>query len=645
MSKYEAGDIQVLEGLEPVRRRPGMYIGSTDQKGLHHLVTELVDNSVDESLAGFAKNVWVIIEKDDKVSVLDDGRGIPVEQHPKVKKSALEVAMTYLHAGGKFGAGRGYKVSGGLHGVGASAVNALSEWLSVEVKRGGNIYFQEYSKGKAKVAVSDIKETTAKNLVSDIWKKIKTGTLTTFMADRSIFSTTSIDLKSFEKQIRERAYLVSSLFFHIYDLRTDTEKHFYFEGGVTSLVEHLNKNKNPVHRPIHIKKDNEGVGVEVAIQYNDSFSETVESFANVINTIEGGAHLTGFRMALTRAINDYARKIGAIKSTEESLIGDDMREGLTAIVAIKMNSEKLEFEGQTKTKLGNAEVQPLVNAIVREGIGTFFEENPSEARRIIEKVVLSARARMAAKAAKDAVIRKGALEGMTLPGKLADCQEKDPALSELYLVEGDSAGGSAKQGRDRKFQAILPLGGKILNTERARLDRIIQFEEIKDLIIALGAGISDTFNIEKTRYHRIIIMTDADVDGEHIRTLLLTFFFRYMPQIIEKGYLYVAQPPLFKITLGREEHYAYSEEEREQIVKKNKTGGKAPNVQRYKGLGEMNPEQLWETTMNPVNRILKRVDVENAATADETFNMLMGNEVPPRKKFIQTHAKYATLDV
>jgi DNA gyrase subunit B len=645
MSKYEAGDIQVLEGLEPVRRRPGMYIGSTDQKGLHHLVTELVDNSVDESLAGFAKNVWVVIEKDDKVSVLDDGRGIPVEQHPKVKKSALEVAMTYLHAGGKFGTGRGYKVSGGLHGVGASAVNALSEWLSVEVKRGGKIYFQEYNKGKAKTAVADIRETKAKNLASEIWKKIKAGTLTTFMADRSIFSTTSLDLKTFEKQIRERAYLVSSLFFHIYDLRTDTEKHFYFEGGITSLVEHLNKNKSKVHRPIHIKKDNEGVGVEAAIQYNDSFSETVESFANVINTIEGGTHLTGFRMALTRAINDYARKIGAIKSAEENLIGDDMREGLTAIITIKMNSEKLEFEGQTKTKLGNAEVQPLVNAIVREGIETFFEENPSDARRIIEKVVLSARARMAAKAAKDAVIRKGALEGMTLPGKLADCQERDPALSELYIVEGDSAGGSAKQGRDRKFQAILPLGGKILNTERARLDRIIQFEEIKDLIIALGAGISDTFNIEKARYHRIIIMTDADVDGEHIRTLLLTFFFRYMPQIIEKGYLYVAQPPLFKITMGREEHYAYSEEEREQIIKKNKVGGRAPSVQRYKGLGEMNPEQLWETTMNPTNRILKRVSVEDAAAADETFNMLMGDEVPPRKKFIQTHAKYATLDV
>ena len=644
MTKYEAEDIQVLEGLEPVRRRPGMYIGSTDQKGLHHLVTELIDNSVDEALAGFAKNVWVIIHSDDKVSVLDDGRGIPVEQHPKVKKSALEVAMTYLHAGGKFGGG-GYKVSGGLHGVGASAVNALSEWLCVEVKRGGKIYFQEYTKGKPKSIVIEIKETNAKNFAKALWSKVTTGTLTTFLADKSVFSTISLDSKTLEKQIRERAYLVASLFFHLYDERAESEKHFFFEGGITSLVEHLNRNKIPLHKAIYIKKDTETVGVETAIQYNDSFSETVESFANVINTVEGGTHLTGFRIALTRAINDYARKIGALKGTEENLIGDDMREGLTAVVAIKMNSEKLEFEGQTKGKLGNAEVQPLVNTVVKEGLDTFFEENPADGRRIIEKIVLSSRARLAAKAAKDAVIRKGALEGMTLPGKLADCQERNPALSELYIVEGDSAGGSAKQGRDRKFQAILPLGGKILNTERARLDKIIQFEEIKDLVIALGAGIADTFNIDKTRYHRIIIMTDADVDGEHIRTLLLTFFFRYIPQIIEKGYLYVAQPPLYKLTAGKEEHYAYSDEEKEDIVKKIKSNSKTISIQRYKGLGEMNPEQLWETTMNPEHRILKRVNVEDATAADETFNMLMGDEVPPRKKFIQTHAKYATLDV
>ncbi|MEX0616798.1 MAG: DNA topoisomerase subunit B [Candidatus Woykebacteria bacterium] len=645
MSKYEAGDIQVLEGLEPVRRRPGMFIGSTDQKGLHHLVIELIDNSVDESLAGFSKNVWLIINPDNKVSVIDDGRGIPVEQHPKVKKSALEVAMTYLHAGGKFGEGRGYKVSGGLHGVGASAVNALSERLSVEVKRGEKIYFQEYAKGKPKAPVAEIKESNAEDLALKIWSRVKTGTLTTFFADKSIFSEISPDLKSLEKQIRERAYLVAGLFFHVYDLRGDIEKHYYFEGGITSLVEHINRNKTPVHPPIYIKKDVKGIGVEVAIQYNDSFTEAVESFANVINTAEGGTHLTGFRIALTRAINDYARKVGAIKDSEENLIGDDMREGLAAVVAIKMDSSKIEFEGQTKGKLGNAEIQPIVNTVVKEGLDTFFEENPSEARKIIEKVVLSARARLAAKAAKDAVIRKGALEGMTLPGKLADCQEKDPAESELYIVEGDSAGGSAKQGRDRKFQAILPLGGKILNTERARLDRIIQFEEIKDLIIALGAGIADTFNIEKTRYHRVILMTDADVDGEHIRTLLLTFFFRYMPLIIEKGYLYIAQPPLYKITAGKEEHYVYSDDEKDEIIKGVRATSKTVNIQRYKGLGEMNPEQLWNTTMNPEHRILKKVNVEDAAVADETFNMLMGDEVPPRKKFIQTHAKYATLDV
>ena len=562
-------------------------------------------------------------------------------------------------------------VSGGLHVVGASAVNALSEWLMVEVKRGNKIYFQEYIRGKAKAEVVDIKESKAQDLAGDIWKNVKTGTLTTFMADNKIFSTTSLDFKTFEKQIRERAYLVHGLFFHLYDFRGSDEKHFldpqgrrnvvekhfldtawrrnvverhfYFEGGLTSLVTHLNKNKHPVHQPIYIQKDSSGLGVEVAIQYNDSYSETVESFANVINTTEGGTHLTGFRIALTRGINDYARKIGALKSGEDNLTGDDMREGLTAIVAIKMNSENIEFEGQTKSKLGNAEVQPVVNTVVKEGLDIFFEENPSDARRIIEKVVLSAQARMAAKAARDAVIRKGALEGMTLPGKLADCQEKDPAASELYIVEGDSAGGSAKQGRDRKFQAILPLGGKILNTERARLDKVIQFEEIKDLIIAIGAGISDTFNIEKARYHRVIIMTDADVDGEHIRTLLLTFFFRYMPQIIEKGYLYVAQPPLYKITSGKEEHYVYSDDERDETTKK--IAAKSISIQRYKGLGEMNPEQLWETTMNPANRVLKRVEVDDAAAADEVFNMLMGDEVPPRKKFIQTHAKYATLDV
>ncbi|OGY27629.1 MAG: DNA gyrase subunit B [Candidatus Woykebacteria bacterium RIFCSPHIGHO2_01_FULL_39_12] len=659
MSKYQAKDIQVLEGLEPVRRRPGMYIGSTDINGLHHLITEIIDNSVDEALAGYANNVWIFIHNDGFITVIDNGRGIPIERHPTVKKSALEVAMTYLHAGGKFGDGS-YKVSGGLHGVGASAVNALSEKMRVEVKRGG-LYSQDYKIGKPTTDVVQPPKSDLAEKPREIWDKLNSGTATYFLPDKKIFSTISPDYKQLEKQIRERSYLVAGLFFHVYDERSQIEKHFYFDGGIKSLVEDLNRNKQGLHFPIFIKKDMQNVGVEVALQYNDSYTETVESFANVINTIEGGTHLTGFRMALTRAINDYAKKIGAVKSTEDNLTGEDVREGLTAVVAIKMNSEKLEFEGQTKAKLGNAEIQPLVLTVVKEGLETFFEENPSDARRIIEKTLIAAQARLAAKAAKEAVIRKGALEGLTLPGKLADCQEKDPSLSEIYIVEGDSAGGSAKQGRDRKFQAILPLGGKILNTERARLDKIIQFEEIKDLIIALGAGISDTFNLEKIRYHRIILMTDADVDGEHIRTLLLTFFFRYMIQVIEKGYLYIAQPPLYKINKGKEVFYAYTDLEKESLLKEgatvkpsDKVSGdveasaskkRSYSIQRYKGLGEMNPEQLWETTMNPKNRILKKVAIEDAAVADEIFNMLMGEEVPPRKKFIQTHARYATLDV
>ncbi len=658
MTKYTAKDIQVLEGLEPVRRRPGMYIGSTDIHGLHHLTAEIIDNSVDEALAGHAKNVWVFIHPDEKITVIDDGRGIPVETHQKTRKSALEVAMTYLHAGGKFG-GSGYKVSGGLHGVGASAVNALSEEMRVEVKRSGNLYSQEYKRGKPTSKVVTGEQTKLPSQASSVWDKTRSGTATYFIPDRKIFSTISIDFKTLEKQLRERAYLVAGLFFHLKDERSGKEQNFYFDGGIKSLVEDLNKNKTPLHPPIFIKKDTEEVGVEVAVQYNDSYMETVESFANVINTKEGGTHLTGFRMALTRAVNDYAKKIGATKDIEGGFNGEDAREGLTAVVTIKTHSEKLEFEGQTKGKLGNAEIQPLMQAVVKEGLETFFEENPTHARRIIEKVFLAAKARLAAKAAKEAVIRKGALEGMTLPGKLADCQEKDPSASELYIVEGDSAGGSAKQGRDRRFQAILPLGGKILNTERARLDKIIGFEEIKDLIIALGAGIGDTFNIDKIRYHRIILMTDADVDGEHIRTLLLTFFFRYMPLVIEKGYLFIAHPPLYKITSGKEELYAFSDEEKDEIIKKPGSGPKAKkpdggvakvarrsvSIQRYKGLGEMNPEQLWETTMDPEGRLLKKVTTGDAAEADEVFNMLMGKEVPPRKKFIQTHARYATLDV
>lgn len=635
---YTARDIQILEGLEPVRKRPGMYIGSTDIHGLHELVKEIIDNSVDEALAGFAKNVWVIIGADEKISVIDDGRGIPVEPHPKVKKSSLEVTMTMLHAGGKFGAGA-YKVSGGLHGVGASAVNALSDWMRVEVRRDGKIYAQEYKRGKPQTKVEPVKET----LIPKFIPTPKTGTSTFFLPDKSVFSAIKTDFKTIAKRVKERAYLVAGLFFHLYDQRENTEIHYYFDGGIESLVRHLNSGKNPVNsQPFYTKRDTDGILVEAAFQYNDGYNETVESFANVINTHEGGTHLTGFRMALTRALNDYARKEGYLKEKDDNLTGEDMREGLTAVVAIKMNSETLQFEGQTKSKLGNAEVQPAVAAAVKEGIDTYLEENPQEARRIMEKIVLAAKARLAARAAKEAVLRRGALEGMTLPGKLTDCQEKDPAASELYLVEGDSAGGSAKQGRDRKFQAILPLRGKILNTERARLDKILEFEEIKTLVIAVGCGIGDTTNIDKARYHRIVIMTDADVDGEHIRTLLLTFFFRYLPQIIEKGYLYIAQPPLYKITAGRGVHYAYSDEEKDAIIK---TNGKATGIQRYKGLGEMNPEQLWETTMNPQTRIMKKINVADAAEADQVFSMLMGDEVPPRKRFIQTHAKLATLDI
>ncbi|MBI2011572.1 DNA topoisomerase (ATP-hydrolyzing) subunit B [Candidatus Daviesbacteria bacterium] len=669
-AKYSAAQIQVLEGLEPVRKRPGMYIGSTDLRGLHHLVKEVVDNSIDEALAGYAKNIWVILHENNYVSVADDGRGIPVEKHPKVGKSALEVIMTTLHAGGKFGNG-GYKVSTGLHGVGVSAVNALSDYVRAHVRRDGKEYFQEYLRGVPKAPVSEIKKDGVVPFESDFKWSAKTGTKITFIADKSIFSEISLEFERLQRQLKQVAYLVAGIYFHLYDERSREERHFYFQSGLAALIKHLNKNKVLIHDdPIIIHKVVDNVDVEVAIQYNDTFTENVESFANVVPTTEGGTHLTGFRIALTRAINDYARKIEALKEKDENLSGEDMKEGLTAVISIKMDSEILQFESQTKEKLGNGEVQPIVNQVVKEGLETFFEENPSDARRIMEKVLLAARARMAARAAKDAVIRKGALEGMTLPGKLADCQEKDPALSELYIVEGDSAGGSAKQGRDRKSQAILPLKGKILNTERARLDKILEFEEIKALIIALGTGIGDTIQYDKVRYHRIILMTDADVDGSHIRTLLLTFIFRYMPDLISRGYVYIAQPPLYKVQKGKEAHYAFSDQERDEHVKKvkgTKVEGTQPTVtttddvvlsdgvgekkipgiiiQRYKGLGEMNPEQLWETTMNPENRVLKQVTIEDAALADEIFTMLMGDEVPPRKRFIQTHAKQAILDI
>ncbi len=629
-SDYTAKQIQVLEGLEPVKKRPGMYIGSTDTLGFHRLLTEVVDNSVDEALVGFAKNIWVTLCGDGKASVLDDGRGIPVEVMPQYKKSALEIVMTKLHAGAKFDS-RAYKISGGLHGVGVSVVNALSEYLRVEIKRDGKVFCQEYKRGEP---ASEVRQ---------IGSSDETGTYTIFFPDKKVFGNLSFDYKIIEQTLRERAYLIGGIKFHLKDERTNEEKTFYFEGGIRSLTAHLNRNKKVLTQPIYITKTQDLSAVEVAIQYNDGFSENIHSFVNVISTVDGGTHVTGFRTALTRAINDYGQKIGAIKGNDDTLTGEDTREGLTAVVFVKMSQDKILFESQTKAKLNNPEIQGLVATCVKDGLDTHFEENPQDARRIIEKILLAAKARLAARAAKDAVLRKGALEGMTLPGKLADCQERDPSLSELYIVEGDSAGGSAKQGRDRKFQAILPLGGKILNTERAQLDKIIEFEELKDLIIALGAGIGETFNSEKIRYHRIISMTDADVDGEHIKTLLLTFFYRHMKEVIERGYLYVALPPLYKVQVGKEIFYAYSDEEKEKIIEEHGNG--KPIVQRFKGLGEMNPEQLWETTMNPQNRTLKQVNIEDAALADQIFTMLMGEEVPPRKRFIQTHAKTAILDI
>jgi DNA gyrase subunit B len=675
-TNYGANEIQVLEGLEPVRKRPGMYIGSTDTRGLHHLIKEVVDNSIDEALAGHAKNVWVVLHKGDYITVADDGRGIPVEKHPKTGKSTLEVVLTILHAGGKFGSD-GYKVSSGLHGVGVSAVNALSDYLRAEVRRDNKLYGQEFSRGVPKHEVEVVSKKVELPYETTFEWQVKTGTKVTFLADKSIFSTIEPDFDKVQRSLRQVAYLVAGISFHIFDERSGEEKHYYFQSGIAALIKQLNRNKGLVHQsPIYLHKSINDVETEVAIQYNDGFNENIESFANVVPTTEGGTHVTGFRTALTRVINDYARKIEALKEKDENFTGEDMKEGLTAVISVKMDSDRIQFESQTKEKLGSAEVQSVVNQITREGMETYFEENPAEARRIIEKIMLAARARAAARAAKDAVIRKGALEGMTLPGKLADCQEKDPSKSEIYIVEGDSAGGSAKQGRDRKSQAILPLKGKILNTERARLDKILEFAEIKALVIALGTGIGDIVQYDKVRYHRIILMTDADVDGAHIRTLLLTFIYRYLPDLITRGYVYIAQPPLYKIQKGREAHYAYSDRERDEILKKLKVplekketddvvlptlGAETAEVeqavevapkrganviiQRYKGLGEMNPEQLWETTMNPENRVLLQVTIDDAEAADQVFTMLMGDEVPPRKRFIQTHAKQAILDV
>jgi len=624
-TNYDASSIQVLEGLEAVRKRPGMYVGGTDVKALHHLVNEVVDNAVDEALAGACDQIDITIHPDSSVSVQDNGRGIPVGMHPQMKKSALEVVMTTLHAGGKFGGG-GYKVSGGLHGVGVSAVNALSEWCEVEVRLGGQIHFQRYERGYPKAPVKVIGKT----------KPDDTGTKVTFKFDPQIFKEDNIDYRfdTLVQRFREMAFVTKAVTIRFLDERSDREMTFYFEGGITSFVRYLNRNRENLHPVVHVEKDIDAIGIEAAIQYTDAYTESVYSFANTINTMDGGTHLTGLRSAITRVINDYARKNGLLKDADPNFSGDDTREGLTAIVSVKHPDPQ--FESQTKVKLMNPEVQTYVTQVVGEAFGTFLEENPQAAKAIIAKCLTSARARDAAKKARDLVIRKSALESLTLPGKLADCSERDPSKTELYIVEGDSAGGSAKQGRDRHFQAILPLRGKILNTERARLDKILGNNEVRALISALGTGIGDNFDVEGLRYGRIIIMTDADVDGSHIRTLLLTFFFRYMPKLIEDGHLYIAQPPLYRIAYKNQVKYAYTEKEKDKILKE--VGEKA-GLQRYKGLGEMNPTQLWETTMNPQNRTLLIVTIEDAAASDRTFDMLMGDAVDPRRKFIQTHAK------
>ncbi len=627
---YTAEDIQVLEGLEAVRRRPGMYIGSTDVRGLHHLVYEVVDNAVDEALAGFCNRIEVTIHEDNSVTVVDNGRGIPVGIHPKTGKPALEVVMTMLHAGGKFG-GEGYKVASGLHGVGVSAVNALSEWMKVWVVREGYKYFQEYRRGKPLTPVQKI------------GKAKGSGTTVVFKPDATIFTTLDFRFDTLAQRFREIAFLTKGLTIKLVDERgTGREISFYFEGGIASFVRYLNKNRTVLHDPFFVSKQVDSTHVEAAIQYTDGYSESVYAFANNINTVDGGTHLTGFRSALTRTLNDYARKNGLLKDNESNFTGDDVRQGLTAILSVKLREPQ--FESQTKAKLGNAEVKGQVESVVGEAFSQWLETHPKEAKAIITKCHTAARARLAARAARDLVIRKSALESMTLPGKLADCSERDPSKTEIFIVEGDSAGGSAKQGRDRRFQAILPLRGKILNVEKARLDRALDNKEIQALITALGTGIGDDFDLKNLRYHRVIIMTDADVDGAHITTLLLTFFFRYMQPLIEAGHLYLAQPPLYQVKYGNKRTYVYSDQELQKIL--DSLDGHKVSIQRYKGLGEMNPEQLWETTMNPENRILLQVSLEDAAEADRTFNMLMGSEVPPRRRFIQTHAKLVrNLDV
>jgi len=624
---YDAKDIQVLEGLEAVRRRPGMYVGGTDIKALHHLIYEVVDNSIDEALAGSCDLIEITILPDSSVRVTDNGRGIPVDIHPQEKKSALEVVMTTLHAGGKFGGGS-YKVSGGLHGVGVSAVNALSEWCEVTVKRDGGIHRQRFERGYPTGPV----EKTGKVA------KDETGTSTWFKFDPEIF-TEDVDYRfdTLVQRLREMAFVTRGVTIYFLDERVDREMTFYFEGGITSFVRYLNRNRKTLHQVVYVEKEMDNITVDAAIQYTDAYSESVYAFANTINTIDGGTHLTGLRAAVTRTINDYARRGGLLKDNDPNFTGDDTREGLTAIISIKHPDPQ--FESQTKVKLMNPEVQTISQQVVNEAFGSFLEENPSEARAIIQKCLTSARARDAARKARDLVIRKSALESLTLPGKLADCSERDPNQTELFIVEGDSAGGSAKQGRDRHFQAILPLRGKILNTERARLDKILASNEVKALISALGTGIGEGFDLSGLRYGRVIIMTDADVDGSHIRTLLLTFFFRYMQPLIDEGHLYIAQPPLYRIGHRKQVHYAYTEQDRERLFAKIGVDADKISLSRYKGLGEMNPVQLWDTTMDPEQRTLLQVSIEDATEADRTFDMLMGAAVPPRRRFIQTHAR------
>ena len=638
---YDESQIQVLEGLEAVRRRPGMYIGSTDERGLHHLVYEIVDNAIDEALAGFCDDIQVTIFQDGSVEVRDNGRGFPVGIHPKMGRPAVEVCLTVLHAGGKFGGG-GYKVSGGLHGVGASVVNALSSHLQVNVHQDGKVYQQEYERGKILYDLKVVGETDRTGTTIRFWPDVKTGET----PEPGVFETGDFDFDTLKTRFREMAFLNKGIRISLRDERTEPakERTYHYEGGILSFVEYLNQHKTPLFKPpVYIEGEKNGSTVEVALQWNDGYNENVFTFANNIHTPEGGTHLAGFRSALTKVINDYGRKNGILKGSDANLTGEDVREGLTAVVSVKLVEPQ--FEGQTKSKLGNSEIRPLVDALVSEKLSTYFEEPPADARAVLDKCLQAARAREAARKARDLTRRKTALESAALPGKLADCSERDPAKCEIFLVEGDSAGGSAKSGRDRHFQAILPLRGKILNVEKTRMDKVLANAEIKAMITAFGAGFGDEFDASKLRYHRIVCMTDADVDGSHIRILLLTFFYRFMPKLIEDGHVYAARPPLYKVTRGKMEKYVYTDEQLQALLDEIGRDVK-PNIQRYKGLGEMNPEQLWETTMNPETRSMFRVTLKDAIAADEMFTLLMGDQVEPRREFIEENCKLvADLDI